>query len=86
MANYVSINRELELSGLNLVEKPQLVVVNKIDLPEGRENLKLLEGKLPFCAISAATHEGLDNLKRLIGTKLEERKSDEGRTGVSTGL
>lgn len=86
LANYISINRELELSGLNLLNKPQLVVVNKIDLPEGREKLKLLEGKLSFCAISAATHEGLDKLKRLIGAKLEERKSDEGRTGVSTGL
>ena len=86
LANYVAINRELELSGLNLANKPQLVVVNKIDLTEGRENLKLLEGKLPFCAISAVTHEGLDKLKRMIGAKLEERKSDEGRTGVSTGL
>ncbi len=86
LVNYVAINRELELSGLNLVNKPQLVVVNKIDLPEVRENLKLLEGKLPFCAISAATHEGLDKLKRLIWAKLEERKSDEDMTGVSTGL
>ena len=66
LANYVAINRELELSGLNLANKPQLVVVNKIDLPEGRENLKLLEVKLHFCALSAATHEGLDNLKRVI--------------------
>ena len=86
LANYVAINRELELSGLDLVNKPQLVVVNKIDLPEVRENLKLLDGKLPFCAISAATHEGLDKLKRLIWAKLEETKSDEDMTGVSTGL
>jgi GTP-binding protein len=84
--NYVAINRELELSGLNLVNKPQLVVVNKIDLPEVRENLKLLEGKLPFCAISAVTHEGLDKLKRLIWAKLEESRSDEDMTGVSTGI
>ncbi len=86
LADYIAVNRELELSGLNLVLKPQLVVVNKIDLPGARENLKLLEGKIPFCAISAATHEGLDELKGLIGTKLEQNKSVEGTTGVTRGL
>ncbi len=86
LADYVAINRELELAGLNLAQKPQLVVVNKIDLPDARENLKLLEGKLPFCAISAATHEGLDKLKGLIGAKLQQTKSDEGTTGVSRGF
>ncbi len=86
LVDYEAINRELALSALNLERIPQVVVANKIDLPEGRAKLKCLEGLLPFCAVSAVTHEGLHELKRLIGSRLEEPRTGEGKSSVTAGL
>ena len=47
LAEWRTINRELELFDPELAGKPQIVVANKIDLPEGREKAKLLAKKLP---------------------------------------
>lgn len=91
LADWVAINRELKLFDPALAEKPQIIVANKIDLPEGRAKLQLLERLLapaliPFCAISAVTGEGLLELKRLIGVRLEEAKTDKGERRVAAGL
>ena len=77
LAEWRTINRELELFDPELGEKPQIVVANKIDLPEGREKAKLLAKKLPRACrplqvISAATTEGVQALVRLVGWKLDE--------------
>ena len=60
------INTELEHYG-NLGEKPQIIVCNKMDLPGAEENLKriraLAEGMdTPVFAVSAATHQGFEEL------------------------
>ena len=77
LAEWRTINRELELFDPELGEKPQIVVANKIDLPEGREKAKLLAKKLPRACrplqvISAATTEGVQALVQLVGWKLDE--------------
>jgi GTPase len=71
-----TINRELELFDPDLIEKPQIVVANKMDLPEAREKAKLLEKRLPKAfqplhKISAATSEGVKQLVRQIGMSLD---------------
>jgi len=71
-----TINRELELFDPELIEKPQIVVANKMDLPEAREKAKLLEKRLPKAfqplhKISAATSEGVKQLVRQIGMSLD---------------
>jgi GTP-binding protein len=91
LADLVTVNGELELFDPDLAQKPQIVVANKIDLPEGRAKLPLLEKLLPsasppFCAISAVTGEGLQRLKRLIGEGLEETKAGKGEKRVAAGL
>jgi GTP-binding protein len=91
LAAWRAINRELELFDPALAAKPQIVVANKIDLPEGRAKIGLLEQLLasrflPFCAISAATGEGVRALKRLVGVKLEEAKAEKGEGRVAAGL
>jgi GTP-binding protein len=73
------VNRELELFDSELAEKPQVVVANKIDLPEARANAKLLAKKLPrecrpLYIISAATTEGVKALVQIIGGKLDAIK------------
>ena len=61
---FETLNRELALFSPELVEKRQIVVVNKLDLPTVRENLpKVLpwfeERGLAVFPISAATGEGI---------------------------
>ena len=77
MADLNTVNRELALFDRELAEKPQIVVANKIDLPEGREHAKRLARKLPkkfgpLHMISAATTEGVQKLVQTVGIKLEE--------------
>src|SRR5262245_33927672 len=72
-----TINHELLMFDAELSEKPQIVVANKIDLPEGREKAKLLVKKLPkeyrpLQVISAATTEGVASLVQLLGRRLDE--------------
>ncbi|MGZ8532052.1 MAG: GTPase ObgE [Candidatus Binatia bacterium] len=83
LAEWRAINREMELFDPELIDKPQFVVANKIDLPEGRELAKLLGKKLPkayrpLLVISAATTEGVQALVYAVGRKLDEvRQRDE---------
>ena len=64
LADYNQINVELSLFDERLAEKPQIVVLNKLDLPEATERWPLLASTLrelgvePL-AISAVTHEQL---------------------------
>lgn len=67
IAEYEALNRELALFNPELAEKRQTVVINKIDLPNVRENLAEI---LPYFQklgikvfpISAATGEGIAEL------------------------
>jgi GTP-binding protein len=61
------VNTELSLFDSALAQKPQLVVVNKIDLPEVWARLAEIEAVLSATGcksffVSAATKEGLDKL------------------------
>ena len=69
------INSELDRYG-NLSEKPQIIVCNKTDLPGAEENLKrirsLAEGMgVPVFAVSAATHQGFEELLDETARQLE---------------
>jgi GTP-binding protein len=80
MADLNTVNRELGLFDPELAEKLQIVVANKIDLPEGRERAKRLARKLPkkfgpLHSISAATTEGVQKLVQTVGNRLEEIKA-----------
>ncbi|ALV21125.1 GTP-binding protein Obg [Carnobacterium antarcticum] len=72
--DYVTINNELESYDLRLMERPQLIVANKMDMPEAEENLKAFRKKIQalkkdeydddilIFPISAVTHKGTSNL------------------------
>jgi GTPase len=67
IAEYEALNRELKLFDPELAEKRQTVVINKIDLPNVRENLveilPYFEAKgVKVFPISAATGEGIPEL------------------------
>jgi GTPase len=91
LAGWRTVNRELELFDPELGKKPQIVVANKIDLPAGKHQAKLLAKKLPKCyqplhSISAATTEGARALVQYVGMRLEEIKQQEETSGDAAGL
>ena len=64
LGDFEAINQELSLFNPALADKPQLVVLNKMDLPDARANWPAVEAAmarydLPAMAISAATGEGV---------------------------
>jgi GTP-binding protein len=91
LADWHTVNEELRLFDPVLADKPQIVVANKIDLPEARAKLLCLQKELassgfPFCAISAVTGEGLRELKRLVASRLEQAGADSDDDRVAAGL
>lgn len=75
LAPYHTVNRELSMYSAALAQKPQLVVLNKLDA-EGAEALadKFCQA-LPDCQVfrmSAATHQGLEIIKTSMAKKLEQ--------------
>ncbi|NLZ38269.1 MAG: GTPase ObgE [Firmicutes bacterium] len=60
--DYYTINEELRLYDKRLAQLPQLVVANKMDLPQAKEGLKRLQaalGQENVFAISAVTGDGI---------------------------
>lgn len=64
--DYVTINEELKEYNLRLTERPQIVVANKMDIPESEENLQKFREKVgeevQIFPISAVTRQGLRDL------------------------
>lgn len=88
--DYLTINKELKEYNLRLTERPQIIVANKMDMPEAEENLKQFKEKLtedyPIFPISAVTRKGLRELLFAIADKLAETPEfpleQEEETGV----
>ena len=72
--DYLLINNELKEFNESLIEKPQIIIANKMDLPEAKENLEKFKKKVDveIFEISAATNTGLqkvvDRLADLLDT------------------
>lgn len=71
LADYNQINVELALYDENLGEKPQIVVFNKMDLPQAQEHWPQVEAELRTrgvrpLAISAATQDNVQTLIQMI--------------------
>ncbi|BAQ24601.1 GTPase ObgE [Streptococcus troglodytae] len=71
--DYLAINKELETYNLRLLERPQIIVANKMDMPQAAENLEQFKEKLAvnynefddkpqIFPISGIAHQGLDAL------------------------
>ncbi|WP_338777377.1 GTPase ObgE [Metabacillus sp. FJAT-52054] len=73
--DYLTINDELKQYNLRLTERPQIIVANKMDMPDSEENLKIFKEKLqddyPVFAVSAATRDGIRDLLFKIADTLE---------------
>lgn len=73
--DYMAIYNELEQYNLRLMERPQIIVANKMDMPDAEENLNEFKTKIaediPVFPISAVTKTGLRELLLAIADKLE---------------
>ena len=88
-----ALNRELALHSDRLADLPQLIALNKIDLPEGRAAVASIQaalGKAPVYPISAVTGEGVQKLLfdsygalQTILTREEQAAADNPRDGTT---
>jgi len=75
LALYNTINRELELYSKKLSEKPQIIVLNKLDLPEAEKPAAAFQTEIrnqSVMMISAATGKNINRLKQEIARRLEQ--------------
>jgi GTPase len=73
--DYNHLLEELELYDPTLLERPRMVVANKMDEPAAEENLKKFKRKIrktPVLPMSAAFDEGVDKFKKMIREAVEE--------------
>ncbi|AVP37239.1 GTPase ObgE [Staphylococcus felis] len=93
--DYVTINKELTAYKQRLDERPQIIVANKMDMPESQEQLELFKAQLDsdvtVIPISSYTRENIDQLLYEIANTLESVKDidfslDEDSVGVNRVL
>lgn len=80
--DFLAINRELHEYDERLSTRPQVVVLNKMDLPETQEQWPQLKAKAeaagyPVFAISAAAHQGTEELMQFTSKRLGEIQQQE---------
>lgn len=81
--DYLAINKELREHNLRLLERPQIIVANKMDMPDSEENLAKFKAELakektdefaddlPIFPISAVTRKGIEPLLNATADLLE---------------
>jgi GTP-binding protein len=84
IADFETLRGELRAFNEDLLELPELVCLNKIDLPYVAEKADELrayfedELGLPFITISAATHQNIEEFKKMLGHAVKEGSFDAG--------
>lgn len=76
--DYLLINKELKEFNEKLMEKPQIIIANKMDIPGAKENLEEFKKKVDveIYEISAATNQGLDKVVNRLADLLDEIPSN----------
>ncbi len=81
--DYLLINKELEAFNKKLIEKPMIIIANKMDLPDAKDNLEEFKKKVDceIYEVSGATNTGLqivvDRLADLIDSIPDNPLYDE---------
>jgi len=74
LKSYKTVNKELAMYNKELAKKNQIVVLNKIDMPEAKKAVDIFQAfakDIKIILISALTGEGIDNLKSKIVQSLD---------------
>ena len=72
--DYITINKELEAFNKKVMDKPQIVIANKMDMPESSKNLEKFKSKVdvPVYPISAIDGKGLDKVVEVLASMLDK--------------
>jgi GTP-binding protein len=89
--NFQAINQELREYDERLATRPQIVVLNKMDLPEAQERWPALKAKVeaagyPAFAISAVTHQGTSELMQYAAQRLQEIQREEAERAAAQAI
>jgi GTP-binding protein len=89
--NFQAINQELREYDERLATRPQIVVLNKMDLPEAQERWPALKAKVeaagyPAFAISAVTHQGTSELMQYAAQRLQEIQLEEAERAAAQAI
>jgi GTP-binding protein len=89
--DFEAINRELREYDERLGARPQIIALNKIDLPEAQERWPALKAKAeaagyPAFAISAVTHQGVDELMQYTVRRLQEIQQEEAERAAAQSI
>ena len=78
LEDYQIINNELINYKQRLEDRPQIIVANKMDIPEAKDNLELfkkeIDEEVTIVPVSTITRDNIDQLLYTIADKLEEVK------------
>lgn len=76
--DYILINKELKEFNEKLLDKPQIVIANKMDIPGAKENLEEFKRKVDaeIYEVSAAINQGLDKVVNHLADLLDEIPSN----------
>ena len=86
LTDLAALRRELQQHDPALLERPQLIVLNKLDLPDGQAMAELVGARLTadgeeVIEVSAVTGAGLDALRFRLGAMVAEERA---RVGIRT--
>ena len=72
--DYVTINKELENFDKSLIEKPQIIIANKMDMPSAKEHLKSFKEKVDkeIFEMSAINGDGINKIILKLADMLDE--------------
>jgi len=78
--DYLLINKELEEFNKKLLEKPQIIIANKMDIPKAKENLKEFKKNIKdikIFEVIAAKNEGLQEVADYLSNIIENMPKKE---------
>jgi GTP-binding protein len=73
---YKALCDELEAYRKDLLQKPSILAISKMDLKEGYKLDEEIDLGIPYITISAATGHNLDKLKEMIWEELDKQKNE----------
>ena len=79
LENFRRIEKELKLYGNNVYNKPRVIVANKMDLPEAKDNFKIFKKEIKenIFPVSALTGEGIKELVECVYERVENEKEKD---------
>ncbi|HTI14833.1 MAG TPA: GTPase ObgE [Dictyobacter sp.] len=89
--DFEQINRELREYNEDLAKRPQIIVLNKMDVSEAQEHWPALKARAekegyPIFALSAVSHQGTSDLMEYTSRQLQEiREAEAERAAIPVG-